>query len=294
MIEPDDDAHPIDGTPSPARCLRIVHLFPDLLSVYGDTGNIRTLVVRSEARGIAVELTAVLAESSELPSGDLFVIGGGQDRDQVAVARSLQRLGDALVREVGDGAAVLAVCGGYQSLGVEYRMPGERTVRGPGVVDVRTVGGPRRLVGPVVARLEDPIFGNVAGTVVGFENHSGRTSIGPESRPLARIEVGHGNNDEDGTEGVLETPGSRGLEGLRIGTYLHGPLLPRNPHVCDLLIAAGLGRTGQPTDLRPLDDRDEWAAHDRYVERCRKRPWTDRLPVGVRRIVEPARGLVGF
>jgi CobQ-like glutamine amidotransferase family enzyme len=294
MIRLADVADSIQGTSSPARCLRIVHLFPDLLSVYGDTGNIRTLVVRSEARRIAVELTVVLAESSKLPPGDLFVIGGGQDRDQVAVARSLQRIGDALVREVGDGAAVLAVCGGYQSLGVEHRMPGERTMRGPGVLDVRTVGGPRRLVGPVVARLEDPIFGPVERTIVGFENHSGRTAIGPESRPLARIEVGHGNNDEDGTEGVLETPGARGLLGLRIGTYLHGPLLPRNPHLCDLLIRAGLSRTGQPTDLPPLDDRDEWAAHDRYAERCRKRPWTDHLPVGVRRIVQPARDLVGF
>jgi CobQ-like glutamine amidotransferase family enzyme len=236
----------------------------------------------------------VLAESARLPPGDVYVIGGGQDRDQVAVARSLERIGDALMREVGDGAAVLAVCGGYQSLGVEYRMPGERTVRGPGVVDVRTVGGPRRLVGPVVARLEDPIFGSVPRTIVGFENHSGRTSLGPESRPLARIEVGHGNNDEDGTEGVLETPGTRGLLGLRIGTYLHGPLLPRNPHVCDLLIAAGLGRTGQPTDLLPLDDRDEWTAHDRYAERSRKRPWTEHLPGGVRRIVQPALDLVGF
>jgi CobQ-like glutamine amidotransferase family enzyme len=186
------------------------------------------------------------------------------------------------------------VCGGYQSLGVEYRALGGRTIHGPGILDVRTWAGSKRLVGPVVAHLEHPMFGPVGRTVVGFENHSGRTTLGTESSPLARVEIGHGYDDDDGTEGVLERPGTRGLQGLRIGTYLHGPLLPRNPHVTDVLIAAGLSRTDQPTDLAPLDDRDEWAAHDRYVERCRKRSWTDRLPGRVRRIVEPARNLIGF
>jgi lipid II isoglutaminyl synthase (glutamine-hydrolysing) len=294
MIRRADAADRIDATPARARLLRIVHLFPDLLSVYGDSGNIRTLVVRAEARGIAVERTAVLAETGRLPSGDLFVIGGGQDRDQVQVEQSLRRIGDALVREVGEGAAVLAVCGGFQSLGVEYRVPGMRTIQGPGVLDVRTVGGPKRLVGPVVAHLEDPLFDSVERTIVGFENHSGRTTIGPDSRPLARVEIGHGNDDDGGTEGVLETPGSRGLLGLRVGTYLHGPLLPRNPHITDVLIAAGLSRTGQPIDLEPLDDRDEWVAHRHYVQRCRKRPWTERLPGQLRRVVEPARNLIGF
>jgi CobQ-like glutamine amidotransferase family enzyme len=284
--------HPAAADPAP-RLLRIVHLFPDLLSVYGDTGNIRSVEVRAAARGIVVERTSVAAETPRLPCGDLYVIGGGQDRDQVAVERSLRRIGDALLGEIEAGAALLAVCGGYQSLGVEYRIPGGRLIRGPGVVDVRTVAGTRRLVGPVIARVEAPVFGS-ARTIVGFENHSGRTTLGPDSAPLARIEVGHGNNDVDGTEGVIETPGTRGMLGLRIGTYLHGPLLPRNPHVCDVLIAAGLARTGQPTDLLPLDDRDEWAAHDRYVERCRRHPWTDRLPPRVRRFVEPARNLVGF
>jgi hypothetical protein len=210
------------------------------------------------------------------------------------VERSLRRIGDALMREVADGAAVLAVCGGYQSLGVEYRIPGQRTIQGPGVLDVRTVSGSKRLVGAVVAHLDDQIFGPAKRTIVGFENHSGRTMIGPDSRPLAQVEIGHGNDDAGGTEGVLETPGARGLLGLRVGTYLHGPLLPRNPHISDVLIAAGLSRTGQPTDLDPLDDRDEWAAHDRYIERCRKRPWTERLPVRVRRVVDPARNLIGF
>jgi CobQ-like glutamine amidotransferase family enzyme len=282
-----------DDVAAGSRHLRIVHLFPDLLSVYGDAGNIQALVVRSRARGIVVERAVVLADTPRLPSGDLYVIGGGQDRDQVQVERSLQRIGDALTREVGEGAAVLAVCGGYQSLGVEYRILGERTIRGPGVLDVRTVSGSKRLVGPVVAHLEDPIFGPPRRTIVGFENHAGRTTIGPESTALARVEIGHGN-DDDGTEGVLERPGARGLQGLRIGTYLHGPLLPRNPHLGDVLIAAGLSRTGQPTNLAPLDDRDEWAAHDRQIERCRKRTWTDRLPRRVRRMVEPARNLIGF
>jgi CobQ-like glutamine amidotransferase family enzyme len=282
-----------DRATAGSRLLRIVHLFPDLLSVYGDAGNIQALIVRSRARGIVAERITALADAPRLPSGDIYVIGGGQDRDQVQVERSLRRIGDALMREVADGAAVLAVCGGYQSLGVEYRT-GERTIHGPGVLDVRTTAGSRRLVGPVVAHLEDPIFGLPGRTIVGFENHSGRTTLGPESTALARVEIGHGNGDDDGAEGVLETPGTRGLRGLRLGTYLHGPLLPRNPHVGDALIAAGLSRTGQPTDLARLDDRAEWAAHDRYVQRCRRRAWTDRLPGRVRRMVEPARNLIGF
>jgi len=280
--------------PVAQRSLRIVHLFPDLLSVYGDAGNVRTLVVRAEQRRIAVEVAVVLGDTAAVPQADLFVIGGGQDRDQVEVERSLRRLEDGLRREIGEGAALLAVCGGYQSLGLEYRNVDGRTIRGPGIIDVRTVGSPARLVGPVVAHLTSPILGGSRSTIVGFENHSGRTSLGRSSAPLATVEIGHGNNDRDGTEGVLENPGCRDLRGLRIGTYLHGPFLPRNPHVADALLAAGLARTGQPTDLAALDDAEEWAAHDRYVERCRRRSWTDRLPGRIRRAIEPARNLVGF
>jgi CobQ-like glutamine amidotransferase family enzyme len=276
------------------RVVRIVHLFPDLLSVYGDAGNVRALVVRAEARQITVTRATVLADDDVLPSGDLFVIGGGQDRDQMRVAGRLRRLGAALEREVGDGAALLAICGGYQSLGTSYRSVDGSVMAGPGLLDVATVGAPGRLVGPVVARLEDPALRSVRDTIVGFENHSGRTELGDESAPLARIEVGHGNNDHDGTEGVLEATGVRGLAGLRIGTYLHGPFLPRNPHIADALLRAALARTGQPVELAAIDDAAEWRAHDAHLARCRRRPVTARLPSRVRRLIEPLQGLVGF
>ncbi len=145
-----------------------------------------------------------------------------------------------------------------------------------------------------MARLGEPRIARGRETVVGFENHSGRTRLDPGAVPLARIEIGAGNNGCDETEGILAVADEQGLRGLRIGTYLHGPLLPRNPHVADALLVAALGRSGQPTDLVPLDDRDEWRAHDRFVERCRRRPLADRLPPAVRRFTDPARNLIGF
>jgi CobQ-like glutamine amidotransferase family enzyme len=146
----------------------------------------------------------------------------------------------------------------------------------------------------VLAHLEDAALRGIRETIVGFENHSGRTELGDESAPLARVEVGHGNNDHDDTEGVLESPGARGLAGLRIGTYLHGPFLPRNPHVADALLRAALARTGQPVELCTLDDAVEWRAHDAHVARCRRRPLAAYLPSPVRRLIEPVQALVGF
>jgi len=280
--------------PGGARRLRIVHLFPDLLNVYGDSGNLRTLVVRAERRAISVTVARVLADAPVLSEGDLFVVGGGQDRDQLAVERALRRLGAGIERQVADGAALLAICGGFQSLGIAYVTGSGRTIHGPGIFRVTTRAGSGRLVGPVVAHLLDPMLAIPVQTVVGFENHSGRTVLCRGSEPLARVEIGHGNNGEDDTEGLLAQPGAQGMRGLRIGTYLHGPFLPRNPHLADALLRCALARTGQETSLAPLDDTEEWRAHDRFVERCRHRGWPDRLPAPVRRIVEPARGLIGF
>jgi lipid II isoglutaminyl synthase (glutamine-hydrolysing) len=283
-----------DGATGDGRSLRIVHLLPDLLSVYGDSGNVRTLAIRAQRRGIHVEVTPYLADSERLPPGDLFVIGGGQDRDQLAVERVLDRMADALARELGDGASLLAVCAGYQSLGVEYRTAEGRVIRGPGILGVTTVGSAERLVGPVVARLDDPRFGDVRTTLVGFENHSGRTELLPGRRPLATVERGGGNDGHDGTEGVIEPPPPGGRGGLRIGTYLHGPVLPRNPHLADALLSAALARIGQSSELEALDDAIEWRAHDRYVERWRSGDPADRLPAGIRRRVRPIRSLIGF
>ncbi len=282
-----------DGLPV-HRELRLVHLFPDLLSMYGDGGNLATLAVRAERRGITVSIERVLADADRVPEGDVFLIGGGQDRDQAAVERALGRLGDDVVRQVHGGAAILAVCGGYQSLGHRYRTSRGAVVHGPGLFDITTVGGATRMVGPVVAMLLAPPLRSVRSTVVGFENHSGQTELGPGATALAVVEIGHGNNGRDGTEGLLAAPGTGGFRGLRIGTYLHGPLLPRNPHLADGLLAAGLARTGQPTTLEPLDDHEDWAAHDRFAERCRHRSWPERLPAPLRHVIDPARNLIGF
>ena len=282
------------GDAAEPASLRIVHLFPDLLSTYGDGGNIRTLVVRAERREIRVDLRRVGADDRRIPDADLFVIGGGQDRDQLRVERALGRLGSQLERWISDGAALLAVCAGYQNLGRRYRFADGRTIHGLGIFGAETIAGDDRLVGPVVATLT-PIAACLLGepprsTLVGFENHSGRTALDASAAALANVETGSGNNGLDGTEGFLATTGPDSLRGLRLGTYLHGPFLPRNPHIADALIRAGLARTDQSTELATLDDHEEWAAHDRFVERTRARSWVDRLPGVVRRAIGPVRG----
>ena len=277
------------GQPATARCLRIVHVFPDLLSTYGDSGNINTLVVRAERRSIRVTVARVLADSRRVPVGDVFVIGGGQDRDQLRVEAALGRLGNALEEQVVNGAALLAVCGGYQNLGRRYRFADGRTVHGPGIFPVETTAAADRLVGPVVARLTPVVARQIGGgsmplrtTVVGFENHSGRSYLDAAAAAFTIVEIGCGNNGEDRTEGSFTASLDAPVGGLLIGTYLHGPLLPRNPHVADALIRAGLARTGQPLDLAPLDDSDEWRAHDRFLAHSRRR-WIDRLPASLLR-----------
>jgi CobQ-like glutamine amidotransferase family enzyme len=276
--------------------LRVVHLFPDLLNVYGDSGNVRSIVVRAELRGIEVELRAVQAGETTVPPADVLLIGGGQDREQLTVARELERLGPAIRERIAQGASLLAVCGGYQNLGWSYLTSAGTTIDGPGILDIRTEAGSERLVGPVVAGLND--LGQGAPprpTLIGFENHAGRTWLGSTARPLATVEIGRGNNGVDGMEGILALPGDDGLLGLRIGTYLHGPLLPRNPHVADALIASGLGRGGPAVALAPLDDAAEWLAHDRFAARSRARQRREeRVPPWLRRFVEPARSLIGF
>ncbi|MEA2619339.1 MAG: hypothetical protein QOC97_112 [Chloroflexota bacterium] len=298
---------------SSERRLRIVHLFPDLLRFYGDGGNVATLVSRAEARSIVTTVTQVPVGSARIPPADLVFIGGGQDREQVAVARELERLGAQLGDLIGDGTALLAVCGGYQNLGMRYRTSLGVELACPGLLPISTdgSGGDGRLVGGALAhvhpdllafgrppedgRAADPTGRRGAGTVVGFENHAGRTILEAGARPFATVEIGHGNNDLDDTEGVLLLPGDGGLLGLRVGTYLHGPLLPRNPHVADALIAAAVGRGREPLTLAPLDDRLEWAAHDTAATRMRRTARADRrVPAWAHRVLDPIKALIGY
>jgi CobQ-like glutamine amidotransferase family enzyme len=294
--------------------LRIVHLFPDVLRVYGDGANVMTIVQRAEARSISTTVAHVMVGAKRIPPADLLLIGGGQDREQVTVARELERLGGQLIDLVAGGAALLAVCGGYQNLGVSYRTSQGEDLWCPGLLPLSTVGfeGKERLVGPVVARVRPGLLGpsrpipdaqlddpselptrpTPEGTVVGFENHGARSVLEAGASPFAIIEIGSGNNGRDRTEGVALLPGEGGLDGLRIGTYLHGPLLPRNPHIADALIAAALGRPNRPFELTPLDDRLEWAAHRQARARLRGTARRDsRVPGWVHRALDPLASL---
>jgi CobQ-like glutamine amidotransferase family enzyme len=234
-------------------------LYPDLMNIYGDRGNILALVKRAEWRGFE-------ARAIDLPRGvtsgmedvDVFFFGGGQDREQALVYEDLvEHKRGPLERAVADGAIVLAVCGGYQLLGDYYQTAEGERFPGIGLIDVRTDAGSRRFIGDVVANADIP--GLTPPTLVGFENHSGRTFLGPAARPLGRLRLGSGNNGIDGTEGCLQ--------GGVVGTYLHGSLLPKNPHLADYLVRRALNRRGL-AELAPLDDSIELAAHQRIVRRA--------------------------
>ncbi|HEY1291863.1 MAG TPA: glutamine amidotransferase [Chloroflexota bacterium] len=241
--------------------VRLVHLYPDLMSVYGDRGNVLTLTRRAEWRGIPIEVRELSLDDELDPcEADLIFFGGGQDREQAVVSHDfLQQKGAAVCRAVDAGAALLSVCGGYQLLGTTYTTVDGQELPGAGLFDVRSVPGPRRHIGNVL--VETDLDGE-RHTLVGFENHSGRTYLAPGVQPLGRTIVGAGNNGEDGTEGSVY----RGA----IGCYLHGSLLPKNPWLADRLLRDALAhRCGKPVSLDPLDDRLEQEAHDAVAARIR-------------------------
>ncbi len=237
----------------PEPTLRVCALYPELMNIYADRGNLLLLERRCRWRGLGFELgSAGLGEPLDPDCADLFYIGGGQDRDQELCAQDLAERKRAALHEVVDrGAVIFAVCGGYQLLGSGYELAG-RTLPGAGLVDLRTVreDGPR-LIGN--AAIEVTLTGGEPRTIAGFENHGGRTLLGPAATPLGRILRGNGNNGRDGTEGVLGGPRCN-----VIGTYLHGPLLPKNAWLADWLIAHALRLT---TPLVALADELEDAAH---------------------------------
>lgn len=251
----------------------IAHLFPDALNLYGDRGNILTLVRRAAWRGIEAEVRGIGAGDGDALRGvDVIFIGGGADQHQRAIADALLELVDPLRQALDDGAALLTVCAGYQNLGHAFRSPLVGEIPGPGLLDVETEmpAGAERFVGGIAVELDasSPIAtGDAIGhrRLVGFENHSGRTTLGPTMRPLGRVVFGRGNDGTSGFEGAVALPGEGGMRGLRIGTYMHGPLLPRNPHLADFVLANGLGR-GVPVRLSPLPDDEEWDAHRRFAD----------------------------
>ena len=241
--------------------LQIAHLYPDLLNLYGDRGNIRCMVMRCRWRGIDAEVREYhLDEPVDFSGTDIILLGGGSDREQRIVCTRLQTLRDDFRRYVEDGGAVLAICGGYQLLGHYYDTP-EGRMKGLSLADIYTEQGSPRLISNIVLRNEELSGTLLPYEIVGFENHGGRTYTGT-CRPFGKVLYGHGNNGTDGHEGILY----RNV----IGTYLHGPLLPKNPHVCDLLLGRALERKYGGAELDPLDDRQEREAN-RYVTKrfCR-------------------------
>ncbi|MFF0989659.1 type 1 glutamine amidotransferase [Kocuria nitroreducens] len=222
------------------RTVHLVQLYPRDMNIYGDWGNTLTLKRRLEKYGFAVRLSDHNPGDPFPADADLLVGGGGQDSGQFRVLEDLQRIAPELRAMAAGGVPMLAICGLYQLFGHEFRTGAGETLPGIGILDLITVGGPTRLIGNIV--LESPEFG----TVVGYENHSGVTRLGPGQTPLGTVLKGAGNNGEDGTEGARVHH--------VVGSYLHGSMLPKNPAVADHLIRAAVERRLGDFDAAPLDD----------------------------------------
>ena len=244
-----------------AMTLRVAHLYPDVMNIYGDRGNVIALRYRCEARGIGFELSEVgVGDAFDPANYDLVLIGGGQDREQRRIADDLVAMGSALRAAIEGGLGALAVCGGFQLFGHRYVDHDGGIIPGIGVFDVETRHpGPRadRCIGDVVLETE-------FGEIVGFENHGGRTYLAPGQQPFGTVKRGFGNNAEDGGEGARTKNA--------IGTYLHGSLLPKNPALTDELIRAGLERRYErDVVLTPLNDAIEGSAHLAAVHVAKER-----------------------
>ena len=236
--------------------LLIGWLYGTKMNIYGDRGNVIAIEQRARWRGIDVRTREIGLGEPIPPDVDLFFFGGGQDQEQVAVSHDLQGAkGEAIHRAVEDGAAMLAVCGGYQLLGRGYFPHDAAPLPGISLFDADSVAGPERFIGNVVV---DTPFG----ALVGFENHSGLTNLGPTATALGTVRVGRGNNGKDGTEGAIFRNA--------VGCYLHGSLLPKNPSFADWLLARAVEHRHGLVDLPPLDDRVEQAAHATAVRRAAK------------------------
>jgi lipid II isoglutaminyl synthase (glutamine-hydrolysing) len=239
------------------------HLYPDYLNIYADRGNIAVLARRAAWRGHELDVRTVSVGEEVRPGEhDLLYVGGGQDREQALVAADLAAKAEGVREAVSGGAALLAVCGGYQLLGRFYRDLHGVDLPGIGVFPLETIAGGRRMIGDVL--LDCELEPGVRRTLAGFENHAGRTYLDDGAEPLGRVVAGFGNDGESGWEGCRV--------GRAVGTYLHGPLLPRNPWFADWLLAQALAhRFDEPPELAPLPDELEEDAHAVSSERARTR-----------------------
>lgn len=256
--------------------LRLAHLYPDQMNIYGDRGNVLTLGQRCAWRGIDLEVMPVgVGAVVDWDAIDIAFFGGGQDSGQALIAADfVERQGPLLGPAIAGGLVMLAICGGYQLLGHYFLTHTGERLPGAGVLDLHTVGGDVRLIGNIVVEVGAGSWGSGVGQqnpapnshpptplrLVGFENHSGRTYLGAGVRPLGRVLAGHGNNGEDGSEGAVYRN--------TFGCYMHGSLLPKNPQLADHLIGLALRRRyGPAATLAPLDDQLELVAQRSMVDR---------------------------
>lgn len=234
--------------------LNLFHMYPEQLNLYGDTGNIQCLVNRCKQRNIKVNLYKFSKEEKyDLSIGDIFFIGGGSDYSQEIVYNDFLKYKDTFKEIIEDNKVLLAVCGGYQLLGKEYITKEGNALPGLNIFDYTSVHGNNRIIGNIVLETTLPITPK---TVVGFENHGGRTYS--KYTPLGKVLAGKGNNDTDLVEGVIYKN--------YIGTYLHGPILPKNPHIADYLILKALQNKYDISELEKLDDTIEYKAHNKFLK----------------------------
>ena len=237
--------------------LKIAYLYPELLNIYGDKGNILAFVNRCLWRNIDAEIHEIHQGDKIDPDlYDFYFIGGGQDQQQIAVAEELQKQKEALIQARDNMAVFLTICGGYQLLGHYYKPHAGDELKGISLLDAYTVAGNTRYIGNVTVKTE---FALKEKNLVGFENHSGLTYLQGETKSLGTVVVGNGNNGKDKTEGAFYKN--------VFGTYLHGSFLPKNPHFTDYLIKLSLERNHGKIELEPLNDEIEWAAHKKAVGR---------------------------
>lgn len=245
------------------------------MDTYGDKGNIITIVKRCRWRGINVQVCAVsIGQSLSTSDFDLFFFGGGQDLAQIIVGRDLQKKAKSLFRAIEDGAVMLSVCGGYQLLQKYFKTKEGSVIKGIGLFDAYTVGSDMRMIQNLLIKINPDLEKEVKSAypttnyelrtmnLIGFENHGGQTFLGKTVKPLGKVLAGGGNNGEDGTEGAVYKNA--------FGCYLHGSLLPKNPHFADYLIAKALERRYGKIKLKPLDDTIEWQAHKQAIEVAQK------------------------
>ncbi len=239
--------------------INILHLYPEHMNLYGDRGNVLALLQRARWRNIPASVMArEVGEPISWDEVDLVFMGGGEDSHQSRIADDFLKLQDELSSRLKAGLPMLAICGAYQLLGQYYKTADGHKLPGLGYLDVWTEPGSSRAIGDVVTETSLDISPS---SLVGFENHGGRTFLGPSQGPLGRVALGQGNNGEDMTEGAVQDH--------VIGTYLHGSLLPKNPHLTDLLLRWALAYRGFPIELEPLGESEEMAAHEAILARSR-------------------------